>query len=48
MGESISSGVRTALQESFPDYEVELTLAFEPPWNSSMISEEGMRFLNGD
>ncbi|MGN6247796.1 MAG: metal-sulfur cluster assembly factor [Ginsengibacter sp.] len=48
MGESISSGVRTALEESFPDYKIDLTLTFEPPWNSSMISQEGMRFLNGD
>ena len=48
MGESISSGVRTALEETFSDYKIDLMLSYEPPWNSSRISEEGKRFLNGD
>lgn len=47
MGESISSGVKNALNESFPDYAAEIDIVFEPHWSQEMISEEGRQFLNG-
>ncbi|MBS1949646.1 MAG: PaaD-like protein (DUF59) involved in Fe-S cluster assembly [Cytophagales bacterium] len=46
MGESITSGVKSALKSTFPDYDVELSLIFEPAWKYEMISEEGKQFLN--
>lgn len=45
MGESITENARSALQQAFADYSVELSLTFEPPWNYSLISEEGRSFL---
>jgi len=46
MGETINSGITNALEQTFPDYEVETKITFNPPWNSSKISEEGREFLN--
>ena len=46
MGESISSGIVNALENSFPDYHVEVKVTFDPPWNSEKISDEGKEFLN--
>jgi len=46
MGETINSGITNALEQTFPDYEVETKITFDPPWNSSKISEEGREFLN--
>ncbi len=46
MGETINSGITNALEQTFPDYEVETKVTFQPPWNSSKISEEGREFLN--
>ena len=46
MGESISAGVTNALEQTFPDFEIEVNVIFNPPWNSQKISEEGREFLN--
>lgn len=46
MGESITDGVREALQGTFPEDTIEVQLIFEPAWNFEMISEEGHTFLN--
>jgi metal-sulfur cluster biosynthetic enzyme len=46
MGETINSGVINALQQTFPDYEIEATVTFDPPWSAQKISEEGREFLN--
>lgn len=46
MGESISTGVTNALQQAFPGYKINVMVVFDPPWNSSLISEEGQQFLN--
>lgn len=46
MGESINDGITNALRQTFPDYEVEAEITFNPPWNSQKISEEGREFLN--
>ncbi len=46
MGESISSGIVNALENAFPDYDVEVKVTFVPPWNSEKISDEGREFLN--
>ena len=46
MGESISSGILNALEHAFAEYNVEVKVTFDPPWNSQKISEEGREFLN--
>jgi metal-sulfur cluster biosynthetic enzyme len=46
MGETINDGVTNALQQTFTDYHVETKITFDPPWNSSKISDEGREFLN--
>jgi len=46
MGESISSGVTNALEQTFPNNEVEVKVIFNPPWNAEKISPEGREFLN--
>lgn len=46
MGESIVDAVRRALQAVFPGNEVNVALAFDPPWNHERISEKGKKFLN--
>jgi metal-sulfur cluster biosynthetic enzyme len=46
MGESINQGVANALQQTFPDYEVEANITFDPHWTPEKISEEGREFLN--
>lgn len=46
MGETINQGVTNALQQTFPDYEVETTVTFDPPWSAQKISEQGREFLN--
>ncbi|MER3465079.1 MAG: FeS assembly SUF system protein SufT [Chitinophagaceae bacterium] len=46
MGESINDGVTNALEQTFPDYQVETKIIFDPPWSSKKISEKGREFLN--
>src|ERR1035437_9039065 len=46
MGESMTDGVTQALQQTFPDDKVQVTLTFDPAWNHEMISEEGKKYLN--
>jgi metal-sulfur cluster biosynthetic enzyme len=46
MGESISGGVTNALEQAFPDFEIEVKVIFDPPWNSQMITDKGREFLN--
>lgn len=46
MGETINDSVTNALQQTFPDYNVETKITFNPPWNSQKISDEGRQFLN--
>ena len=46
MGESMTDAATQALQQVFPDDKVQLTLTFDPAWNSEMISEEGKKYLN--
>ena len=46
MGESITTGVTNALQSTFPEYQPDVTLTFDPPWSAAKISPEGREFLN--
>lgn len=46
MGNSILEAAGLALEQAFPGYEVEVSLTFEPHWNSERISTQGKIFLN--
>jgi metal-sulfur cluster biosynthetic enzyme len=46
MGESVSNSVRNALEQTFPDHEINVNVIFDPPWNSQNISDKGREFLN--
>lgn len=46
MGGAIVDGVTNSLESGFPDYDVQVTVTFDPSWNQEMISKEGIDFLN--
>lgn len=46
MGESISQAAQQALEQVFSDFDINLELTFNPPWNAERISETGKEFLN--
>lgn len=46
MGETINDGIVNALSQTFPDYQIEAKVIFDPPWSAQKISEEGREFLN--
>jgi metal-sulfur cluster biosynthetic enzyme len=46
MGESITDAVTQTLKGAFPEFEPEIQLTFDPPWNHEMISEQGREFLD--
>jgi metal-sulfur cluster biosynthetic enzyme len=46
MGESITTAVSRALENTFTDMKVQLELTFNPPWTHERISVEGQNFLN--
>ncbi len=45
MGESITSNVTQSIQNDFPDWEVVVSLTFDPAWDYSKISPDGQEFL---
>lgn len=45
MGDAITSDARNALETAYPDWDVNIELVFDPPWDYTMISEEGKEFL---
>jgi len=46
MGDAIQSGVMNALQQTFPQYFIEVNVVFEPHWRADLISDDGRDFLN--
>lgn len=45
MGDAITSDTQNSLTNSFPDWENNVELVFDPPWDYSMISDAGREFL---
>lgn len=45
MGESITTNITDSLKGSFPEWEINVNLIFDPPWEAAMISLEGQEFL---
>ena len=48
MGESIRDNVVNALQQAFPGYAINVDLVFDPPWSTEKVSEQGLKYLNGE
>jgi len=46
MGESIQSDVKQAIANAFKDYQVNITVTFDPAWSHEFLSPEGEAFLN--
>jgi metal-sulfur cluster biosynthetic enzyme len=46
MGESIVEAATQAMQQVFPENNIQIMLTFQPAWDQSMISEEGNLFLS--
>jgi metal-sulfur cluster biosynthetic enzyme len=46
MGDAIQTGVINALQQTFPQYFIEVNVVFEPHWSADLISDDGRDFLN--
>lgn len=46
MGESIVDATTQSMKQSFPNDKIRVNLTFNPPWDVSMISEEGNKFLS--
>jgi metal-sulfur cluster biosynthetic enzyme len=48
MGDSIREGAVRAMQQAFPEYHINVDLVFDPPWSTENVSEEGLKYLNGE
>ncbi|MBS1750569.1 MAG: metal-sulfur cluster assembly factor [Bacteroidetes bacterium] len=45
MGEAITGDTTRSLSGSFPDWQINVNLTFDPPWDYTKISPEGNKFL---
>ncbi len=48
LGDAITTGVRNALEGSFPDREIAVNLVWEPEWSPDSISDAGRAQLGID
>ena len=46
LGDVIIMNVIETVKQSLPDYDVEVNLVFDPPWNPDMISSAGRVMIN--
>jgi len=46
MGESITNAVEEIMKDCFPEYEIIITLTFNPRWTHERISVKGKQYLN--
>ncbi len=45
MGEAITTGVKNALEASFPGKVIDIQLTFDPPWSFERLTAEGRQQL---
>ena len=45
LGDAITDNVKNVIIKHYPDFNVDVQLVFDPPWDASMISEEGRQRL---
>lgn len=48
MSGSIVTAAEQILRKHFPNHDVKVTLVWSPPWTTDMITEEGLRQLEGE
>ena len=41
LGDAITDNVKNTINRKYPDFIVDVDVVFDPPWDASMISEEG-------
>ena len=41
LGDAITDNVKNTIKVMYPDFNVDVDVVFDPPWDASMISEEG-------
>ncbi len=41
LGDAIIINVKESIKKHYPDFDVNVKLVYDPPWNPSLISEEG-------
>lgn len=46
LGDVIIMNVIETVRQAYPEYEVEVNLVFDPPWNPDMISAAGRIMIN--
>jgi len=45
LGDAILMNMKQSIANVYPDFEVDIEVVFQPPWNSDMISEKGRLLL---
>ncbi len=45
LSDALVSAVENIIKKHYPDFDVQVELTFDPPWDTSMISEEGKKAL---
>jgi len=45
MGDTITGDTTESLTKSFPEWQINIELTFEPPWEFSKITPEGREYL---
>ncbi len=45
LADAITDNVKNTINKSYPDYKIEVDVVFDPPWDASLISEEGKKKL---
>lgn len=46
LSDVIVANVKESIKQKYPNFEVEVSLIFEPRWHAGMISEKGKNMLN--
>ncbi len=41
LGDAITENVKNTINKKYTDFNVDVDVVFDPPWDASMISEEG-------
>ncbi len=45
LSDALVESVKNIIKKHYPDFNVHVELVFDPPWDTSMISEEGKKRL---
>lgn len=45
LSDALVQAVENIIKQKYPDFDVKVELVFDPPWDTSMISEEGKKRL---